>query len=117
VLVLYFCIKVFVKPKTFTVSQQPDAVYRHDTVEITKEDDTEDETLNNQRLMRTFYASVVVFVVFWVPLLTQSRNFSRTYQEIFLGLALIKTFANPIAYICVNPEFRVLVKKIKFCRN
>jgi thiol-disulfide isomerase/thioredoxin len=110
VLVLYFCVKTFVKPETLTIFQQYDVVYQDfDVVH-------DDDTLNNQRLMRTFYASVVVFVVFWAPWITFSRAASKAW-DFFLKLASFKSLANPIAYIYVNSEFRALAKRIKFCRN
>lgn len=114
-LISLFCIKKMVKPSTTADPQQPDAVYRNLAVALTSEDITEDEKLTNCRLMRTFYANVVVFVVFYGPLVL-SGFYSLTFKHGLLVFVIFKVLVNPIVSFSVNPEFRVLFTKMKLCQ-
>jgi hypothetical protein len=101
------------------IASESRAVYNNLSVEIFKDENAGDDEIN-RKLMTIIKVMALLFIVFWLP-------FSLSLLEIdgrdsgFMNLAATFIFAfirgciNPIICICLNKEFRVLMKKVSCC--
>lgn len=109
-------IKVIQKPSRHVQASNPEAVYNNLTVEIMSEGQEELETININRMTRTVVAIACFAILCFLP--HQINYFSAVkINDVSLRFSFIasalRSILNPILCICVNPEFRVLIKKAK----
>jgi hypothetical protein len=94
------------------------AVYNNLSVEIFKDENAgDDESSSNRKLMTIVKAMAWLFIVFWLPF---SLSIADGKDSGFLELAATflmtctRSCINPIICICLNKEFRVLMRKVSF---
>lgn len=111
--IIILFVKSFRQPSIEIRASQPQAVYQNLSVELSNENDGDADIIKSP-MSRTLIAVAFLTVVCWLPyLLAESISESRKFDYFTLSLATCRSAVSPVLCVCINYDFRVLIKKIK----
>lgn len=115
-LIAKFLVKTLHKPSSNVERTHSRAVYNNVTVDLMDDLDENDGDNVNNLMITTVTAISCLCLCCCVPfyLTISFLSSSKLFTLITFLLSVFRSFINPLVCIIVNPEFRNLIRKLKF---